>query len=99
MGATMEAVPVSDREDQKRRPGALIWFFRKIRDGWKRKYWDLESTEKGYKNRFADLTKSREPWRLNADQAGERRSVSEAEKDAMWAQSVDEPKGSREVAR
>jgi chromosome segregation ATPase len=65
--------------DYKSRPGALAWFFRKSRDGWKRKYRDLKVTVKGLKNRIADLTKSREQWRAKAEQAGERLGALEAE--------------------
>ena len=34
------------RKDYKSRPGALAWFFRKSRDGWKRKYRDLQATSR-----------------------------------------------------
>jgi chromosome segregation ATPase len=61
-----------DPKEYKSRPGALAWFFRKSRDGWKRKYQDLKATVKGYKNRIADLTESREQWRAKAEQAGQR---------------------------
>ena len=71
MDATAETIPASTREDYKSRPGALNWFFRKSRDGWKRKYQDLKATVKGFKNRIADLMKSREQWRRKAEQAGE----------------------------
>ncbi len=63
----------------KSRPGALAWFFRKSRDGWKRKYRDLKVSVKGLKNRIADLTKSREQWRTKAEQAGQRLANVEAE--------------------
>jgi len=63
----------------KSRPGALVWFFRKSRDGWKRKYRDLKATVKGLQNRIADLTKSRAQWRAKAEQAGQRLGDLEAE--------------------
>ena len=66
-------------KEYKSRPGALAWFFRKSRDGWKRKYRDLKITVKGLKNRIADLTKSREQWRTKAEQAGQRLANVEAE--------------------
>jgi hypothetical protein len=65
--------------DYKSRPGALIWFFRKSRDGWKRKYRDLKVTVKALKNRIADVTRSREHWRAEAEQAGRRLGALEAE--------------------
>jgi chromosome segregation ATPase len=79
MDATAETLPASTREEYKSRPGALIWFFRKSRDRWKSKYQALKATVKGEKNRIADLTKSRQQWRLKAEQAGERLSALEAE--------------------
>lgn len=68
-----------DPKEYKSRPGALAWFFRKGRDGWKRKYRDLKATVKGLKNRIADLTRSREQWRARAEQAGQRLGALEAE--------------------
>jgi chromosome segregation ATPase len=85
MDATAETRPPSTHPDYKSRPGALIWFFRKSRDGWKRKYQDLKATEKASKNRIADLTRSREQWRTQAEQAGERLAVWEAENAALRA--------------
>ena len=75
----MEINPAPAREDYTSRPGALIWFFRKSRDRWKSKHQDLKATVKGYKNRIADLTKSREQWRLKAEQTDEQRVALEAE--------------------
>jgi chromosome segregation ATPase len=66
-------------KDYKSRPGALAWFFRKSRDGWKRKYRDLKATVKGLQNCIADLTKSRQQWRGKAEQAGQRLAALEAE--------------------
>jgi hypothetical protein len=89
-------------KDFKSRPGALAWFFRKSRDGWKRKYQHLKATIKGYKNRIADLTKSRQQWRLKAEQAGERLVALEAEVADLRAQveaQEDKKKRMREVAR
>jgi hypothetical protein len=79
MDATAETIPPSTHPGYKSRPGALIWSFRKSRDGWRRKYLDLKATEKGYKNRIADLTKSRERWRAEAEETGRRLAASEAE--------------------
>ena len=79
MEATTETNPAQTRENYTSRPGALIWFFRKSRDGWKSKYQDLKATVKGYKNRIADLTKSREQWRSRPSRAGERLAALEAE--------------------
>jgi hypothetical protein len=85
MDATTETIPSSTPQGYKSRPGALIWFFRKSRDGWKRKYQDLKAAEKGSKNRIADLAKSREHWRTEAQRAGERLAAAEAELAALRA--------------
>lgn len=95
MDATAELTGTPTREDYTSRPGALIWFFRKSRDGWKRKHQDLQATVKGFKNQIAAVTKSREQWRLNAEQASERASALEAEIRELRAQveAVDKKKG------
>ena len=73
-------------KDYKSRPHALIWFFRKSRDLWKSKYKELKGTLKQLKNRVADLTKSREQWKLKAEQANDQLAVLEAENDSLHAQ-------------
>lgn len=88
MDATVEANATATREDYKSRPGALIWFFRKSRDGWKKKYQELKATIKGFKNQIAAVTKSREQWRLKAEQASERASALEAEVTELRAQAA-----------
>ena len=89
MDDTSEPTATPTRNDDfKSRPGALIWFFHKSRDGWKRKYKELKATVKGYKNRIADLTKSREQWRLKAEQAAVRLAALETEAAALRAESA-----------
>jgi chromosome segregation ATPase len=102
MDGNTESTPTTDHKEYKSRPGALNWFFRKSRNGWKRKYQDLKATVKGYKNRIADLTKSREQWRSKAEQAGERLSALEAETAELRAQiaaSEGKKKRTKEAAR
>jgi chromosome segregation ATPase len=98
--ATVEAPSAQTRKDYPSRPGALSRFFRMSRDGWKSKYQDLKATVKGYKNRIADLTKSREQWRVKAEQAGERLFALEAEVARLRAEVVaqEEKKRTREAA-
>jgi chromosome segregation ATPase len=100
MDATAELTGRPTREDYTSRPGALIWFFRKSRDGWKRKHQDLQATVKGFRNQIAAVTKSREQWRLKAEQAGERALALEAEIRELRAQveAVDKKKRTREAA-
>src|SRR5579863_2093488 len=75
--ADSDTPPIS--KDYASRPGALVWFFRKSRDGWKRKHQELKATVKGFKNRIADVTKSREQWKMKAEQALARLAATEAE--------------------
>ena len=79
MEATVEAPSAQTRKDYTSRPGALSRFFRMSRDGWKSKYKDLKATVKGYKNRLAHLTRSREQWRIRAERAGEQITTLEVE--------------------
>ena len=57
----------------------MAWFFRKSRDRWKEKHQELKAILKRYKNRVADVTKSREQWRLKAEIADKRVAALEAE--------------------
>jgi predicted nucleic acid-binding Zn-ribbon protein len=101
MDATAELTGTPAREDYTSRPGALIWFFRKSRDRWKRKHQDLKAAVKGYKNQIAAVTKSREEWRLKAEQASERVSALESDVNQLRAQaaaSMDKKKRTREPA-
>jgi predicted nucleic acid-binding Zn-ribbon protein len=100
MDATAELTATPTREDYASRPGALIWFFRKSRDRWKKKHQDLKATVKGFKNQIAAVTKSREQWRLKAEQAGERVSALQAEVRELRAQAAaaDKKKRTREAA-
>ena len=86
MDATAESTGTQTREEYSSRPGALIWFFRKSRDRWKRKYQDLKATVKGFKNQIAAVTKSREQWRQKAEEASERVSALEIQMSELRAQ-------------
>jgi dipeptidase len=100
MDATAEPTGTPTREDYTSRPGALIWFFRKSRDRWKQKYQELKATVKGFKNQIAAVTKSREQWRLKAEQSSERASALEAENRELRAQAAaDKKKRTREAVR
>src|SRR5271154_1358803 len=86
MDVNVDTPPAQARKDYPSRAGALIWFFKKSRDNWKRKHQTLKATVKGHKTRIADLTKSREHWRLQAEQASHQRAALEAENAALRAQ-------------
>jgi len=79
MEATVEVPSAQTRKDYTSRSSALSRFFRMSRDGWKSKYKDLKATVKGDKNRLADLTRSREQWRIRAERAGEQITTLEVE--------------------
>jgi hypothetical protein len=86
MDATAKLDAGATREAYKSRPGALIWSFRKSRDRWKRKHQALKAEVKGFKNQIAAVTKSRQHWRIKAEQAGEHVITLEAENAALRAQ-------------
>jgi hypothetical protein len=88
MDATAKLTGKPTGEDYTSRPGALIWFFRKSRDRWKKKHQDLKATVKGFKNQIAAVTKSREQWRLKAEQASERVSALESKVNELRAQAA-----------
>jgi chromosome segregation ATPase len=68
-GEVTTPAPKPTTKEYKSRPGALAWCFRKSRDLWKAKYQDLKASFKRLTNRVADLTKSRDRWRLQAEEA------------------------------
>jgi septal ring factor EnvC (AmiA/AmiB activator) len=84
--AHVETTATAPHKDYTSRPGALIWCFRKSRDGWKRKYQDLKATVKADKNRVADLTKSRDRWRQKAEHADAQLAAAQAESAALRAE-------------
>jgi chromosome segregation ATPase len=86
MEATAEMTQAATRKNYKSPTSALKRFFELSRDSWKQKYKELKATVKGYKNRIADLSKSREQWRLKAEQADEQLSTLEAEIAGLRAQ-------------
>jgi chromosome segregation ATPase len=77
------------------RPGALIWSFRKSRDRWKSKHQTLKASVKQHKNRVADLTKSRDQWRLKAEQATTRLVALEAEIATLGAEAAAHAEGKK----
>jgi len=48
---------------------AQVWFLKRSRDGWKRKYQQLKAEAKRLHNRVADVSKSRDRWRGRAEAA------------------------------
>jgi chromosome segregation ATPase len=93
--ADLESTPRETSTIYASRPGALIWSFRKSRDRWKSKHQALKASVKRYKNRAADLTKSREQWRLKAEQATTRLAALEAEVAALRAEGASHAEGGK----
>lgn len=85
-GETTAQAPKQTTKEYKSPPHALIWFFRKSRDLWKSKYQELQASIKRLKNRVADVTKSREQWKLKAEQTNNQLTVLEAENASLRAQ-------------
>jgi len=89
MDATLSDSQTSDApatSSFKSRPGALAWSFRKSRDRWKAKCKQLKADIKRHTNRVADVTKSREHWRTQAQATREQLRVREAELAALRRQ-------------
>ena len=85
-GETTAQAQKQTTKEYKSPPHALIWFFRKSRDLWKSKCQELQSSIKRLKNRVADVTKSREQWKLKAEQATNQPTVLEAENARLRAE-------------
>jgi septal ring factor EnvC (AmiA/AmiB activator) len=65
-----------------------VWFLRRSRDNWKRKHQELKTQAKRLKNAVHDVTRSREKWRDQAEQAGRRIEELEAENAALREQAA-----------
>ena len=64
---------------------ALAWFFKKSRDGWKKKYMALKAELKRTKVRVRDVVRSREKWRARAEQAEAKLAEMQAEVERLQA--------------
>jgi chromosome segregation ATPase len=84
--ADASAADSTTSELTRSRPGATIWSLRKSRHRWKSKYQQLKVTLKASTNRVADLTRSRQLWRLKAERAEARVAALQAELDGLRAQ-------------
>jgi septal ring factor EnvC (AmiA/AmiB activator) len=89
MDATLsdsQAAVAPQTPEFKSRPGALAWAFRKSRDRWKAKCKQLRGDIKRHTNRVADVTKSREHWRTQAETVREQLRIRAAEIAALRQQ-------------
>lgn len=76
---------------------AQVWFLRRSRSNWKRKYMELKTDSKRLQNRVNDIGKSREKWRdetkeleklvrkLQAENAALREQLAAEKKDGPFA--------------
>jgi len=72
-----------------------VWFLRRSRDNWKRKYKELKTQGKRLKNAVHDVTRSRQKWRDQAEQASLRVQELEAENAALREQAAGKKGGRR----
>jgi SMC interacting uncharacterized protein involved in chromosome segregation len=64
------------------------WFLGRSRKRWKEKYQALKVEAKRLQNRVADVTKSREKWRQQAEQMSQRVQELEAQNAALQTQAA-----------
>ena len=63
-----------------------VWFLRRSRDNWKKKYKQLKSDAKRLQNRVNDVAKSREQWREETKELSQRVHELEAKNSALHEQ-------------
>jgi len=71
----MEAMSRDGKDKYSTPRWVQVWFLRRSRDNWKRKYKQLKTDAKRLQNRVNDVTRSRERWREQAEE--QRRRVQE----------------------
>jgi septal ring factor EnvC (AmiA/AmiB activator) len=81
----MDANHQDDREFSSP-PWAQRWFLKRSRDGWKKKYMGVKAEVKRQSNRVNDVTKSRDKWREQYEQAQKQLKTLRAENDALQQQ-------------
>jgi hypothetical protein len=69
-------------------PRVQAWFLGRSRNGWKRKYMDLKAEARRLQRRVADVTKSREKWRHDAEDLRRRVRELEAQPVALQEQTA-----------
>jgi uncharacterized protein YlxW (UPF0749 family) len=62
-----------------------VWFLRRSRDNWKRKYQRLKADAKRLQNRVNDVTRSRDQWRARAEAVQPRNAAHAGASDAAGA--------------
>lgn len=92
------ATSETDKVGYKSPRRVLVAFFARSRDKWKRKYMDQKAELKRLKNRVADVTKSREKWRDEADTFRRRAEELEVENTGLREQAAALKKGGPRLA-
>jgi predicted nucleic acid-binding Zn-ribbon protein len=72
-----------------------VWFLGRSRKRWKQKHKELKVEAKRLQNRVADVTKSREKWREQAEQMSRRVQELEAQNAALQEQAAEKKYGPR----
>jgi hypothetical protein len=83
MELRMEAANLESKGTYKTSHRVQAWFLGRSRKRWKQKYKELKVQAKVLKNRVADVTKSREKWREEAEQMSRRVQELEAQNAAL----------------
>lgn len=65
---------------------AQVWFLSRSRDLWKKKYQGLKAEAKRLQNRVNDVTRSRDKWRAQAEEARRRLDELQRQNAALQAQ-------------
>jgi chromosome segregation ATPase len=77
--------PATQKVAYKSPKHAQVWFLKRSRDLWKKKYQHLKAQSKRWQNRVADVTKSRATWRARAEEAERRLEQWQRQHDAPQA--------------
>jgi hypothetical protein len=83
------------REKYKTSHRVQAWFLGRSRQRWKQKHKELKVEAKRLQNRVADVTKSREKWRAQAEQLSRRVQELEAHNAALQEQAALKKDGPR----
>ena len=84
----MDATKQDDREFSSP-PWAQRWFLKRSRDLWKQKYMGVKADVKRQANRVNDVTKSRDKWRAQYEEAQQQLKTLKDENNALQQQLAD----------
>ena len=84
----MDAIGTDVKKEYVTPRWVQVWFLRRSRDTWKRKSKQLRVDAKRLMNRVHDVTRSREKWRQQAEQADQRLRELEAQNAVLQEQAA-----------